>query len=657
MRRLIAERYIRHFQLPADQLYAWGRKPSGKVIRQRARRLGKPVVCLEDGFLRSMGLGRDAESLSLCVDDIGIYYDAKAPSRLEALIRKPLEPRQLQRAQALRQDWQGLRLSKYNGAPDSPAPEEPFVLVVDQTAGDLSISHGLADCSSFQHMLTAALDGWPDHRIVVKVHPDVAARRKRGHFNLRQLNHPRIQVCADGGHPCSVLESCSAVYVVTSQLGFEGLLWGKQVHVFGMPFYAGWGLTFDFLPTPSRRIGTSPVVEQLVHAALVAYPCYIHPETGHRCEPEDVMAWMALQHRRMLAFPDHLEAFGFTPWKARQLRRFIPRGRGQSLRFRQRHNRPALNTQGALVWGRRESDGVKRSRVQTIQVEDGFVRSVGLGANLVDPLSWVFDSSGIYYDASRPSDLETMLRNSCLSPDQRNRARHLRNQLINSGITKYNLGGQAWNRPPLAAGRLVVLVLGQVEGDASIRYGLPPDAKVRTNRQLLEAARAKFPDAWLVYKPHPDVVAGLRAQGGMHNSNGEVWDQLVPTADLSTLLGQVDHVCVLTSLGGFEALLRRIPVSTWGLPFYAGWHLSDDELGTHPWIARRRGRELHLDALTYESLIRYPSYISEHSKQPTTPERVIEELTAIDRDKTKMSIEQLIFRWWGALRSRICGQR
>lgn len=652
MRRHIAERYIKRFQLQDDCRYVWGHKKSGVLVRKRAGQAGHSLKCLEDGFLRSVGLGGDTEAWSVCVDDIGIYYDATTASRLELLIKQPLENSEPERAIRLKQSWIKLRLSKYNGARDSPAPSSPFVLVVDQTAGDLSIEYGLANRSSFHQMLEAALNDWPDHQIVIKIHPDVVAGRKLGHFSKRQLENPRIRVCSDGGHPCSLLEGCTAVYVVTSQLGFEGLLWGKEVHVFGMPFYAGWGLTRDLLPAPVRRISSRPTLEKLIHAALVAYPRYINPETGQACEVELVMQWISLQHSRVMQFPDHIEAFGFTPWKARQLRKFIPRGKRQTLHFRRRHSRPAADAQAAIVWGRRETRGVQKSSIQTIRVEDGFIRSVGLGANMVDPQSWVFDRSGIYYDSSRQSDIETMLRNSNPNAEERERAGRLKAKLIEARITKYNLGGSQWEPPKGAKDKMLLLVLGQVEEDASIRFGVPPDSKVQTNKQLLEAARREYPEAWIIYKPHPDVVAGMRAESERLNRNRNLWDQVEIKADFNTLLDQVDRVYVMTSLGGFEALLRDVPVTTWGLPFYAGWQLSNDELFDHPWIAKRRGRKLDMEMLIHECLIQYPSYISNFTKQQTQPECVIEDIAQATATSIQMTTEQRIFRWWGAARSR-----
>jgi capsular polysaccharide export protein len=58
-----------------------------------------------------------------------------------------------------------------------------------------------------------------------------------------------------------------------------------------MPFYAGWGLTEDDLPPPPRRGRAS--LDALVHAALVAYPRYIDPETGAETVVEAAMASLA----------------------------------------------------------------------------------------------------------------------------------------------------------------------------------------------------------------------------------------------------------------------------------------------------------------------------------------------------------------------------
>ncbi len=251
-----------------------------------------------------------------------------------------------------------------------------------------------------------------------------------------------------------------------------------------------------------------------------------------------------------------------------------------------------------------------------MRVEDGFLRSVGLGANLVQPLSWVIDRRGMYYDATAPSDLEALLEAGRFEPALVSRARALREAIVTSGITKYNVGAGVWQRP--SGARHVVLVPGQVENDASITWGAPG---VRTNLGLLQAVRESRPDAWIVYKPHPDVLAGKRPGHADMEASRRWCDEIVTDVPIHRLFEQVDELHVLTSLAGFEALLRGLPVTCHGSPFYAGWGLTRD-VHTHA----RRTRRLDLDELVAGALIVYPSYVSRTTGAFTTPERALFEL-------------------------------
>lgn len=271
--------------------------------------------------------------------------------------------------------------------------------------------------------------------------------------------------------------------------------------------------------------------------------------------------------------------------------------------------------------GRAPASGSGRTpgiRFTRLFLEDGFLRSVGLGADLVRPLSWVIDRRGIYYDASQPSDLEHGLQTWVFEDAQLVRAAQFRQNLVASGTTKYNVGSQTWSRPAQAHQKPVVLVTGQVETDASIRYGAPA---TKTNMTLLESARQAHPDAWLVYKPHPDVVAGLRGQGTQAAQAAGWCDQIVTDVSMGTLLDAVDIVHVMTSLAGFEALLRGKQVVCHGLPFYAGWGLTQDVLPIS-----RRTRRLTIDELVAGTLLEYPTYVSRATRQICTAEQALAEL-------------------------------
>lgn len=599
-----------------DGVLAWGRKPSAKRAEAWAREHGLPLVRLEDGFLRSIGLGADEPPLSVVVDPVGIYYDAGGPSRLEQLMALPLDDAQRQRAKALIAQWCATRVSKYNHAREARGlVRDGDVLVVDQTFGDASIAYGGATPASFTRMLEAALDEHPTARVLLKVHPDVIAGRKRGHFSqLPPGAAARVQLLASPAHPCGLLESAAAVYAVTSQMGFEALLWGRPVRCFGLPFYAGWGLSRDELSIPDRRGPAS--IEALCHAALIDYPRYIDPETGERCEPERVLAWMGLQRRMRERFPAQMVAMGFSRWKKPIARAFFA---GSDLRF-QSLKKPVPPGAGLVLWGRRAVPAVatEHGDPPVVRLEDGFLRSVGLGADLVRPLSWVMDERGMYYDATVPSDLEQLLADTPFDDALRERARVLRERILAAGLTKYNVGQSQWLRPDTS--KPVVLVAGQVEADASIRLGAPG---LRNNMALLKAVRAQRPDAHLVYKPHPDVVAQLREAGKGEGGAAAYCDEIVIDAPMDQVLRQVDEVHVLTSLAGFEALLRGKPVVCWGCPFYAGWGLTEDREAIP-----RRVRRLSLDELVAGVLLLYPTYVSRVTGCFTSAERALTELEA-----------------------------
>jgi capsular polysaccharide export protein len=311
-------------------------------------------------------------------------------------------------------------------------------------------------------------------------------------------------------------------------------------------------------------------------------------------------------------FDGPLYAHGFSWRKRRYLRAFTAR---PDLRFVRRGEAVGRGAH-LLLWGSAAPPRGLDAAARIVRVEDGFLRSVGLGADLTRPVSWVFDDLGIYYDAAGTSALERMLQEAEFPAGELARAAALRKRIVQAGLTKYNLAPGRWERP--AHARTVVLVPGQVETDASIRQGCHD---VRTNLGLLQAVRRARPDAWVVYKPHPDVVAGLRNAGVGDEGAGAFCDETVVGGSMHDLLQRVDEVHAMTSLAGFEALLRGVPVVCWGHPFYAGWGLTQDTK-PHPTRTRRLG----LDELVAGALLRYPVYLSPRSGIRCTPEEGLEAL-------------------------------
>jgi len=224
----------------------WGYKPTAKKAIKKAKEWGLPYLALEDGFIRSKGLGFEEPPLSLIVDPVGIYYDATKPSWLENLLNSEgwQTAKLLKDAKRLRELIIQYEISKYNN--HKPVPEELFkpykgkekVLVIDQTKGDMSVVLGLADEKTFKDMLKSALEENPDAVIFVKTHPDVIKGKKKGYLT-KIPKEERIVLISENYSPVGLLKHVDKVYTVSSQMGFEALLLDKEVHCFGAFTRAG----------------------------------------------------------------------------------------------------------------------------------------------------------------------------------------------------------------------------------------------------------------------------------------------------------------------------------------------------------------------------------------------------------------------------------
>ncbi len=618
----------------ADGVVGWGRKPNTLGARRYAEQNGLPYLSLEDGFLRSVGLAVNGyPPLSLVIDDLGIYYDANRPSRLEAWLNAPpslADPLDksdiLTRAEHLIQRITHAGLSKYNDTPAAPRcfePRQRRVLVVDQTAGDLSVSYGMGTPQTFTSMLQAALDEHPEAEVLVKTHPDVIAGKRRAYLATRRETD-RVRVLGQHINPFALLAQVEHVYVVTSLLGFEALMLGKPVTCFGVPFYAGWGLTDDRVAMQRRARRRS--LAQVFAAAYILYPRYVDPDTGKRATIERVVSHLEIQRRQFKANQGRIYCFGFSLWKRNYVRAYL-KSPGNQIRFlrsvRQARRLELDSSVRIAVWGAKASRQLEALAathgIPIWRLEDGFLRSVGLGSDLTPPASLVVDTRGIYFDPSVPSDLEHLLQNERFTEAELERAQQLRTLILARGLSKYNVGARGRLRVFRDPGQRCILVPGQVPDDASIRLGC---GEISTDVALLKTVRAEHPDAFLLYKPHPDLLSRNRRGGpGDVVALGDLYDQLVLDRSIADCLTVTHEVHTMTSLVGFEALLRGVPVTTYGRPFYAGWGLTEDRMPLP-----RRSRRLTVDELVAGVLIRYPRYLNRRTGTFTSPEAVVAEL-------------------------------
>lgn len=662
----------------------WGRKETAEAGISYAKDIDSPVLYLEDGWVRSASKSAHSRRMySLLVDDLGVYYDATQPSRIEQLLNlegaefQAMCPDEaLQYAAQCRQRLVDSDITKYNYCRRARIPQhnEPFVLVIDQTFADASVRLGGMVREDFLHMLHLAVKENPNANVVVRTHPDVVAGLQKGYLT-EAAKSQGITISAEGDNPIPWLKAAERVYVGTSQMGYEALLCETPVSVFGQPFYAGWGLTDDRYRTPalSARRKQKRTLDELFHVAHIELARYINPVDGSEWQLHDCLEHVKLQKDYFAKNAKEFHCVGITPWKRGYIRQYL-RSPDGSVSFgtkpRSRHIQkdvlpvsksptdclqptqpisdvvpPAQpvsdvvqpsqsksdDTQHAQLaskavdatWSFRHfnddspegSEGASAQKAPVYRLEDGFLRSAGLGSDFTPPGSLVVDATGLYFDPSGPSDLENLLNTADLSLPQVQRAQRLRQRILVADLTKYNVGKRVKRFAKPAVNRNV-LVVGQVEDDASIQKGC---TDVSDNTALLQAVRLANPEAYVVYKPHPDVLAGNR-KGAVENPLN--WaDEVNTTSSITAGLEWCQELHTMTSLAGFEALMRGRSVTTYGLPFYAGWGLTDDKQ-----TCTRRTRRRTLDELVYLTLIEYPRYLDVQSGEFMSPEMMLSRL-------------------------------
>ncbi len=597
-----------------DLIGVWGQSPTSWRGEAVSDRTTAPVLRVEDAFLRSVLPGRDGEPpLGLHLDSRGVHFDPSKPSDLEVILREePLDDTVLlNRARDCMEAIQRSHLSKYNAYdPKTPAPDPGYVLVIDQTSGDASVTASRADRNTFLEMLFVAREEHPAARILVKTHPETVQGHRDGHFRDSDLSE-NVEFFSDAVSPHHLLEGAIGVYTVSSQFGFEAILAGHKPVVFGQPFYIGWGLSDDRMPLDRRQRKLTRA--QLFAGAMILYPRWYDPYRDTLCELETAIQTLDAHTRAWRDDGDGWVASGMRLWKRGPLQNVF--GQHRKMMFEDDPDKAdalaAKTERGRMVWA-----GKADGHDSALRVEDGFLRSRGLGADLIAPLSLVLDDLGIYYDPTAPSQLEELINSATSLPDAATgRAEKLMKQIIGSGLSKYNLAADDLPAD-LPKGRRI-LVPGQVEDDASIRLGT---FEVSTNRDLLTATRAANPAAVILYKPHPDVEAGLRT-GAVPDAEDFADVVLTKTSPIAAM-DAVDAVWTMTSTLGFEALLRGKDVTCLGSPFYSGWGLTDDRAMP---IERRASRPT-MAQFAHAVLIDYPRYFDPMTNLPCPVEVVVERL-------------------------------
>ncbi|EAK4038146.1 capsular polysaccharide biosynthesis protein [Campylobacter jejuni] len=618
--------YKKNLKINKDDLFfGWGRKKSGLKAMNLAKKYKAKFILLEDGFIRSLNLGvENSPSFSMVKDDIGIYYDATMPSKLENLLNtyefKDEEIKQAKKAIELIKKY---KISKYNNNLDIPddyfQKDEKRALIITQTANDASLEFGLAKDFKTVDMIKDAIKENPKSKIYIKIHPDVLSGKKQSDLDINSLPKECILI-TENFNPIALLEFFDKVYTKTSGMGFEALMQECECICYGMPFYAGWGLTKDKLECKRRMQKRS--LEEVFYAAYILYSEYFNPYLNQKSNIFDTIQTLAKYKDIEKVNSNRLFMLGFTLWKRHFIKPFFNAKDNEiiflnSLKSLARYK--LKENDKFFIWGKKYDENTLKNLLLTKAkeqnltnftpkislVEDGFIRSISLGSDLTRPFSLIVDDKGLYIDPNKASKLEELLQNEIFDENILNRAKNIIKILLENRFSKYNGLKHENLKINAKIGQKIILIPAQVEDDASMilgGFGL-------STLDLLKEVRAKNQDAYIIFKPHPDVLSGNRVGLKDETRILEFCDEIVKDCSIDSAIKIADEIHTITSTSGFDALLRAKKVFIYGMPFYAGWGLTKDK-----YKCERRTRKLSLEELVAGALIAYPRYINPKTK-------------------------------------------
>jgi hypothetical protein len=321
--------------------------------------------------------------------------------------------------------------------------------------------------------------------------------------------------------------------------------------------------------------------------------------------------WLKNKHYPVAIF------FGFNSWKRDIFSRFFKEYRAAFVIGNNSLSIPALlffreigNDFVIIKWGRRRLPYLVRAyiffnkSVKVISVEDSFLRSNEIGTLHTRPVAINADDVGIYFDATRKSNIENLLNDYEFNyKDGLLKRAEAGIELIKkTGLSKYYNGLSVLKKPVFKrTGNYSILIVGQVESDASIQFGR---GKIKTNLGLAKQAQKDYPTADLYFRPHPDYLhgnnLGVTPKISTISKMCIILEEEIP---LNQALNEVDHVYTMTSLIGLEALIKGRKVTTVGAPFYSNWGLTIDKVKIN-----RRKRKRSIEELFAIAYIIHPKY-------------------------------------------------
>ncbi len=241
-----------------------------------------PVLVFELGFIYSVST-KLSNGISYIIDTTNnIYTSTDQFNEINRYLNSRIElsTKRFETTKELIKIIQENSLTKYNllSSEFSVNSDKAKILLVDQILNDTGITRAEANQHSFDEMLDFVLKNYSEYEIYVKVHPETELGIRRGNINLDKCRKHHIKILSKSVSLKSLFSAFDKIFVVSSGLGLEALIFGKEVHCFGKAFYAGWGLTHDHVSFNYRL--RKRTLEDLVYAYYIRSAFYFNTRTN-----------------------------------------------------------------------------------------------------------------------------------------------------------------------------------------------------------------------------------------------------------------------------------------------------------------------------------------------------------------------------------------
>ncbi len=317
------------------------------------------------------------------------------PIRLLPLDDAPELPSTIQEVEVLLAEWREADISWVNDTPPFQRELRPGfeLIILDEQDVNRAGSARKALSDIFSLLQNEA-----------SLHVVVYLPERLDDHSLRQwikerLGNPDVTLVSDAHHVSSLMRVARSVYLYASVLELDARMKGKRCHTVH-PAFAG-------------------ELKAEVEKWLMRGCFYRHPETRAPTSLLSLVGWLHLQREKRFSFTGDIYALGFSRWKYPVLRTYFQGANVHRISTASNVSLPEGAT--VVVWGSKPlreypgGESLTEGDNKVVRLEDAFIRSVGLGAKLVRPLSWVIDDRGIYYDPRTPSALEDFLNSTCFS--------------------------------------------------------------------------------------------------------------------------------------------------------------------------------------------------------------------------------------------------